>query len=596
MVNLRELYVSNNRLKTLPNSIGQLKNLRLLNLSDNLLKILPSSLGQLTKLTSIDVSRNPNLKVLPKELCGAINLTSITLDIENVTYPPSEISQMGTIEIMKFFCKEVGKEYIEPLDTVDDASPDAGLLSPIEYNKSLRSQLTNLEEQDESMQRLENEIHEASRRQKERFLEEFSREQKKLDFEFNKIQNEKDIDRSKLIKQIQDEENVTEEMVAKLLQINLSNPQHIQQLLEHDQKEHDRLLEMCRTQYTDLKKTDTLKAMEGLLQEEYEYEKSLKAYGETQSEVKQSFIIEELHANNQMDDLLKSRDREQGDMIMKLLKDENLQKAAVGALLEKCDARTWGLVQEISLVESNLAKLSSIELDRRKLELDDNMENLAEQRIKLSLLLVDLLEQQESRRTQLIETLQAMEKEKKTSSDFWLIRYQQLLESVPSQFISSQQQLDPILANYLLQEGVIHCLPFLVLWISSKHELKNLNNDMLIEQGLRLSTDRASILKAIQLYLEEIEATDSKMGTSISAIDLLPSAPSPSDVGEDSQVEGSVKSSEASECVVCMENSCAVVFIPCGHLCCCMKCSDSIDKLCPMCRQEIERKIRVIHS
>lgn len=588
--------MSNNRLKSLPDSIGQLKNLRLLNLSDNLLKNLPSSLGQLMKLSSVDVSRNPNLKCLPKELCGAINLTTITLDIENVTYPPCEISQLGTIEVLKFFCREVGKEYVEPTDTVDDASPDAGVLSPIEYNKSLRSQLTNWEEQDESMHRLENEIHEASRRQKERFLEEFSREQKKLDFEFNKIQNEKDIDRSKLIKQIQDEENATEEMVVKLLQINLSNPQHIQQLLEHDQKEHDRLLEMCRTQYTDLKKTDTLKAMESLLQEEYEYEKSLKAYGETQSEVKQSFIIEELNANDQMGGLLKTRDREQSDMIMKLLKDENLQKAAVGALLEKCDARTWGLVQEISLVESNLAKLSSIELDRRKLELDDNMENLAEQRIKLSVLLVDLLDQQESRRTQLIETLQAMEKEKKTSSDFWLIRYQQLLESVPSQFISSQQQLDPTLANYLLQEGVIHCLPFLVHWVSSRHELENLNNDMLIEQGLRLSTDRANILKAIRLYLEEIEATNSKMGTSASDINLLPSAPPPSDVGDDSPVEESVKSSETSECVVCMENSCAVVFIPCGHLCCCMKCSDSIDHLCPMCRQDIERKIRVIHS
>lgn len=600
LVNLIELHANNNQIKTLPDTIGDLINLRVLDVSHNCLKSLPPSLGKLGRLKLLNVSHNDNLKIVCKELSGAVNLSTLILDAGNFSFPPSEIAQQGTSEIMKFLCKESNVDYIEPVDTVDDASSPFSIsphspFSPVDYNKSLRSQLTNWEEQDENMTRLEKEIHEAAKLQKEKFLKDYTREQKKLDFEFSKIQHEKDVERSKLIKEIRDEDRFTEEVVAKLLQMSLSNPQHIQQLLEHDEKEHDRLLEMCRTQYTDLKKVDTLKAMESLLQEECEYEKSLKVYGETQSEAKQSFLIQELNANYQMNDLLKTRGELQLNLMETLLKDENMQKAAVGALLEKCDARTWGLVQEISLVESHLAKLSCIELDRRKLELNDNMENLTEQRIKLSMLLVDLLDQQESRRSQLIDTLQAMEMEKKTSSDFWLIRYQQLMEALPSQLVFSQQQLDPILANYLLQEGVIHCLPFLVLWISSKHELATLNDNMLMEQGVRLSNDRANILKAVKLYLEEMEVMYSKLGQSTSVVDV-PSAPAPSEPSISPQTSVDENPKESSECVVCMENSCAVVFIPCGHLCCCLKCSDAIEQLCPMCRQDIERKIRVIQS
>lgn len=50
-----------------------------------------------------------------------------------------------------------------------------------------------------------------------------------------------------------------------------------------------------------------------------------------------------------------------------------IQKAAVGALLERSDARSWGLVQQIRLVESQLAALTAIEIDKRKLKLMDHL-------------------------------------------------------------------------------------------------------------------------------------------------------------------------------------------------------------------------------
>lgn len=59
------------------------------------------------------------------------------------------------------------------------------------------------------------------------------------------------------------------------------------------------------------------------------------------------------------------------ELIEKLQDDEQLQRAAVGALLERSDARSWGLVQQVRLVELKLAELTTIELDKRKFEIDE---------------------------------------------------------------------------------------------------------------------------------------------------------------------------------------------------------------------------------
>lgn len=61
------------------------------------------------------------------------------------------------------------------------------------------------------------------------------------------------------------------------------------------------------------------------------------------------------------------------ELISQIQDDEQLQRIAVGALLERSDARSWGLVQQVRLVESKLAELTSIELDKRKLQVDDHV-------------------------------------------------------------------------------------------------------------------------------------------------------------------------------------------------------------------------------
>ena len=50
-------------------------------------------------------------------------------------------------------------------------------------------------------------------------------------------------------------------------------------------------------------------------------------------------------------------------------------------------------------------------------------------------------------------------------------------------------------------------------------------------------------------------------------------------------------------CKICMEDDISVVFLPCGHLCCCSSCANRpAVKICPICRIEIADKLRVFQS
>jgi len=44
-------------------------------------------------------------------------------------------------------------------------------------------------------------------------------------------------------------------------------------------------------------------------------------------------------------------------------------------------------------------------------------------------------------------------------------------------------------------------------------------------------------------------------------------------------------------CKVCLDKDADVVFIPCGHICCCMECTEAL-RQCPICRKKIERAFK----
>jgi baculoviral IAP repeat-containing protein 2/3 len=49
------------------------------------------------------------------------------------------------------------------------------------------------------------------------------------------------------------------------------------------------------------------------------------------------------------------------------------------------------------------------------------------------------------------------------------------------------------------------------------------------------------------------------------------------------------------ECKVCLDAEVGVVFLPCGHLCCCVSCAPSL-AACPLCRAPIQGTVRTFLS
>lgn len=102
---LKVLYLSKNKLKRLPESLGNLGLLQTLDVSHNNLKELPTSLAKLTRLAKLNVCANAKLTKLDKSLANVRSLETLELDAVNFTYPEASVCGQGTEAIMKFLCK-----------------------------------------------------------------------------------------------------------------------------------------------------------------------------------------------------------------------------------------------------------------------------------------------------------------------------------------------------------------------------------------------------------------------------------------------------------------------------------------------------------
>ncbi|XP_026872277.2 E3 ubiquitin-protein ligase XIAP [Electrophorus electricus] len=108
-------------------------------------------------------------------------------------------------------------------------------------------------------------------------------------------------------------------------------------------------------------------------------------------------------------------------------------------------------------------------------------------------------------------------------------------------------------------------------------------------------------IKVEATILERIQQTRKEYTTVADLIQDLTSSlsDSDSDVCQEVQTEDPLKKLEKLQreklCKVCMDNDISVVFIPCGHLVTCKKCSDSLSK-CPICCAVITQKIKTYSS
>jgi len=100
LYNLRDLYLSNNKLTEIPKEIGNLLNLRRLILSDNQLTEIPKEIGNLTNLQSLSLSNN-KLTEIPKEIGNLTNLEYLFLKYNKLTEIPKEVRVIKGLIIYK---------------------------------------------------------------------------------------------------------------------------------------------------------------------------------------------------------------------------------------------------------------------------------------------------------------------------------------------------------------------------------------------------------------------------------------------------------------------------------------------------------------
>lgn len=174
--------------------------------------------------------------------------------------------------------------------------------------------------------------------------------------------------------------------------------------------------------------------------------------------------------------------------------------------------------------------------------------DLSEQRVKLTFILLDLLDQQSKRKSELLDTLYCLELQRENEhQDFWLLQYQKLLDSQPGEQSFRTTSIDPMLGYNFLVNGVVHCIPFLSkLWQSkTASNIIDITNDDLLEAGIKNASDREKILQSIRDFLK-LDQPQTK-----EAIPIEPTAPQTQITPIQDETTTTIEME--SECVICME-------------------------------------------
>src|SRR5690349_2015940 len=92
-----------------------------------------------------------------------------------------------------------------------------------------------------------------------------------------------------------------------------------------------------------------------------------------------------------LNDVFQEFDKNRSEIIDKVNQDEQWQKSAVAALIAKNDARSWGLMEQIKIVEQQIASMTNLEIDKRKANQEETLNDVADKRINLTFVLLDLM-------------------------------------------------------------------------------------------------------------------------------------------------------------------------------------------------------------
>ncbi|KAF6327648.1 leucine rich repeat and sterile alpha motif containing 1 [Rhinolophus ferrumequinum] len=594
---LQVLNVEKNQLTYLPHSIGNLTQLQTLNVKDNKLKELPGTLGELRSLRTLDISEN-EIQRLPQMLAHLRTLETLSLDASSMVYPPQEVCCAGTKAIQQFLCKESGLEYYPPSQYLlpvleqegaknSQDSPDGPTDRFSREEVEWQNRFSDYEKRKEQkmLEKLEFErrldlgqrehaqLLQQSNSQKDEILQTVKEEQSRLEQGLSEHQRYLNAERQRLQEQLKQTEQNISNRIQKLLQDNQRQKKssEILKSLENERIRMEQLMSITQEETENLRRREIASAMQQMLTESYKNQLIQMAYESQRQNLVQQACSSMAEMDERFQQILSWQQMDQNKAISQILQESTIQKAAFEALQVKKD------------------------LMHRQIR---NQEMISEQRWALSSLLQQLLKEKTQREEELREILTELEAKSETKQEnYWLIQYQRLLNQKPLSLKLQEEGMERQLAALLVELSAEHYLPVFAHHRISLDMLSRMSPRDLAKVGVSEAGLQHEILRRVQELLDaarvQPELLKPPKGEVLGALEptapeQLPESASPSAPPAELEVQ-------TSECVVCLEREAHMIFLNCGHVCCCQQCCQPL-RTCPLCRQEITQRLRVYRS
>lgn len=189
-----------------------------------------------------------------------------------------------------------------------------------------------------------------------------------------------------------------------------------------------------------------------------------------------------------------------------------------------------------------------------------------------------------------------MELEAKSESkqeNYWLIQYQRLLNQKPLSLKLQEEGLERQLVALLVELSAEHYLPIFAHHRISLDMLSRMGPRDLAKVGVSEAGLQHQILRRAQELLDAAR-TQPELLTPPKD-EVLPTAPEEPPESVEPSAPPEELEAQISECVVCLELEAQVIFLNCGHVCCCRQCSQRL-RTCPLCRQDIVQGLCIYSS
>lgn len=616
---LQVLNLENNKLSKLPNSIGNLSRLQTLHLKGNRLKELPTSLCSMKCLRMLDIREN-RITTLPRQLCNVRTLETLMVDPDQMTYPPSDVCNSGTEDIMKFLCSESGLEYLPPsnflLNVLDNPKPGTSVGSPVskvfEEEENLMRKLEGYSNMMEKKRLERVELERAlghyqeeqaqlalkAAQNRDKLLSDIAQEETKMDHALDQLAQMKERDRQRLVHDLRQVEKNADNLVATLLDINAKakKTEELLDAIEKERMKEDEWFVVRWEELENLRKRDVLSAMQKTLKESEAFEDlRLRFMGNKETSLQRALEDDEQLSSAQIQSVLDHNLQQQTVLFDQLSKQDQLQKEAFEALQLQKDTKHQRITSQIALIEDELAALTVVEIDRRELRQGEELNRLAEKRIALIELLSQLMFEQDCRQSELKKRLEEMEEQRQDGqTDYWLVQYQRLMDQKPQRLIDQERNLEIIIVDILERSDARDYMSLFARHRISIETLLQMTEDDLKQMGVHEVGVRKAMMRNLEVYRAEEVAAAKKLEMEDTSGWPLPhpSAPPLEDISPTRQHSVTARGMN-SECSICLDKTSEVIFLNCGHVCCCVKCSDLVSQ-CPLCREDIVRRIKLM--